>query len=131
MNSIRSLKLWIVSALLVMIPILGYNSYAQVQSEFDQDLQTLLNNLENCNCIYIRNGSEYTALQARQHMELKMKSSRGMISTIPNFIKHIATKSSMTGIPYLIKFKDGKTIESSVWLTDQWEILKKSKLNNQ
>ncbi|TGM03103.1 hypothetical protein EHQ76_10425 [Leptospira barantonii] len=95
-------------------------------SDFRNDLNLLMGTLESCQCKFIRNGSEHDPKEAREHMERKLNAADGKIQTIPDFIEHIGSKSSMSGKPYHVKFADGKTKESGVWLKERWEeILKK------
>lgn len=89
----------------------------------DQKIQALLDAVSSSDLIFIRNGTEYSPAQARSHMQLKFSNSGGRINTAEDFIKYLATKSSMTGKLYYVKFKDGKTMPLSVWLTEKLEKL--------
>ncbi len=100
---------------------------AEESSEFQKDLNLLMNSLESCECKFVRNGAEHDPKEAREHMERKLKATDGKIQTIAQFIEYIGTKSSVSGKPYLVKFSDGKTLESSVWLNAKWEEISKKK----
>src|SRR4051812_24275642 len=65
---------------------------------------------------FVRNGAEYDAQQAADHMRLKLKYAGSRIRTAEDFIICCGTGSSVTGKPYLIKFGDGHTIESADFL---------------
>jgi hypothetical protein len=84
-----------------------------------EKIQYLLEQVEKSNGIFIRNGSEHTAKEAREHMQKKLDYAEDKIKTVDQFIDSIATKSYMTGSTYYIKFPDGKQIESAVWLREQ------------
>lgn len=68
---------------------------------------------------FYRNGKWYSASEAADHLRLKLKNSGNRIKTARQFIEHIASKSSMSGISYKIRFRDGKTMESWVFLNQQ------------
>lgn len=81
-----------------------------------QKIEKLLAAISASKAVFIRNGIEYGADSAVSHMRLKLSRSGGMIRTADQFIEHIATKSSMTGIAYYIKFEDGTKVKSAEWL---------------
>lgn len=60
---------------------------------------------------FIRNGSEYTPAQAAEHLRMKWKKGGSAIKTANDFIEKLATSSSMSGKPYQIKFKNGRTAQ--------------------
>lgn len=60
---------------------------------------------------FIRNGSEYTPAQAAEHLRMKWKKGGSAIKTPNDFIDKLASSSSMSGKPYLIKFKNGRTAQ--------------------
>ncbi|MDR2573466.1 MAG: DUF5329 family protein [Desulfovibrio sp.] len=53
--------------------------------------------------VFIRNGSEYTAEDAVNHLKRKMRSAGSRIATAEEFIDHLATASSFSGKPYQIR----------------------------
>lgn len=81
-----------------------------------QKIRALLMAIESSNLIFIRNGAEHSAKEARKHLERKLSQAGSRISTVEQFIEHIASRSSVTGTPYYVKYPDGSTIEVSVWL---------------
>lgn len=113
--------------ILLLVSLLAFSVGAEEVSEFQNDLNLLMNSLESCECKFVRNGTEHEPKEAREHMERKLKATDGKVQTIPNFIEYIGTKSSVTGKPYLVKFSDGKTVESAVWLKTKWEEISKKK----
>ncbi len=98
---------------------------AEESSDFRNDLNSLMVVFQTCECKFVRNGVEHDPKEARAHMEKKLKAVEGRIQTIQEFIDYIGSKSSISGKPYLVKFADGKTKESGVWLKEKWnEILR-------
>lgn len=65
------------------------------------------------NATFIRNGSEYSCKEAADHLQAKWNKHSNRIKDANAFIEHLASKSSMSGKPYLIKFADGKTYKSA------------------
>ena len=68
---------------------------------------------------FIRNGTEYTCAEAAQFLRGKMDSMGGEVTNAREFIERIATKSSMSGKPYQVKFADGKTMMAAQFLSDE------------
>lgn len=60
--------------------------------------------------VFIRNGSEHSAEEAVNHLRRKMRSAGNRISTAEEFIDHLATGSSFSGKPYMIR-QSGKEPE--------------------
>lgn len=72
--------------------------------------------------VFIRNGTEHTPKAAADHLRLKWKNAGRRVKTAPEFIQYCATGSSLSGKPYEIRFKDGRTALSRDWL---WTELKR------
>jgi hypothetical protein len=68
---------------------------------------------------FIRNGTEYSCADAAKFLRGKMEAMGGEVATARDFIERIATKSSMSGQPYQVKFADGKTIPAGQFLADE------------
>jgi hypothetical protein len=68
---------------------------------------------------FIRNGVEYDAAQAADHLRLKLRYAGSHVKTAENFIVECATGSSMTGEKYRIKFSDGRIVEVAAFLRDK------------
>jgi hypothetical protein len=77
--------------------------------------------------VFIRNGSEYTAKEAAEHLQLKRKKAGSSIKTASEFILNCASKSSVSGKDYLIKLSDGKTFRAAHLLSIEAERFTKSK----
>ncbi len=79
----------------------------------------LLDKLVTSHVSFVRNGEEHNATWARTHLEKKLKNANKPDMTADEFITDIASTSSHTNKPYLIKFKDGHTEESGKWFKEQ------------
>jgi len=104
----------ILSTFLFLVTLTGAWSYSE-----SQKITALLNAIEHSNLIFIRNGMEYSAPRARQHLEMKLSRAGTRITTAAQFIEHLASRSSMTGIAYYVKFPDGRRMRAAVWLREK------------
>jgi|SRR5579863_3060656 len=68
---------------------------------------------------FIRNGSEYDAQRAVDHLRLKLRYAGSKVKTAEDFIDYCATGSSMSGEKYQIKFPDGRLVDTAVFLRDK------------
>ena len=84
------------------------------------EISHLLQYIEESGCTFIRNGSEYSALEARQHIERKYEYLKSRLSSAEDFIDHAATKSSMTGRQYTVVCSDEEML-TGAWLKKELE----------
>jgi hypothetical protein len=80
----------------------------------------LINIVDNLkDATFIRNGTEHDCHAAAKHMRDKWNYGKKQIHTALEFIDKAASKSSVSGKPYTIRFKDGREVESGVFLMDE------------
>jgi hypothetical protein len=65
---------------------------------------------------FIRNGEEYSAAEAADHLRRKWRAAGGEIKSADEFIDAIASKSSATGESYQIRMSDGKIVPANEYL---------------
>ena len=68
---------------------------------------------------FVRTGTEYSCADAGKFLRGKLDSMGKDVTTAREFIERIATKSSMSGKPYEVKFGDGKTMLASQFLSEE------------
>jgi len=68
---------------------------------------------------FLRNGNEYDAQRAADHLRLKLRYAGDRVKTAEDFIIYCATGSSMSGEKYQIKFGDGRLVDSATFLRDK------------
>ena len=68
---------------------------------------------------FIRNGTEYSCEEAARFLRGKMDSMGAEVTSARDFIERIASKSSMSGKPYHVRFSDGRLITSAQFLGDE------------
>ncbi|MFC3191237.1 YfeK family protein [Pseudocitrobacter faecalis] len=62
--------------------------------------------------VFVRNGDEHTCDEAVSHLKLKLGNTRNRIDTAEQFIDKVASSSSITGKPYIVKIP-GKSDENA------------------
>jgi hypothetical protein len=83
-------------------------------------IEFLLSSVENLKgAKFIRNGTEFDGKQAVKHIRMKLKQAGGKVQTADDFIRLCASKSFITGKPYLIRFSGGRTIKSEEYLREK------------
>jgi len=66
-------------------------------------------------CVFIRNGDEHNAQDARKHIEKKYNYLKSRIESADDLIRLAATKSSFSGKPYKVRCGD-ELLTSEQWL---------------
>src|SRR5678816_1859779 len=91
---------------------------ASAETSAKREIDHLLNFVATSSCTFVRNGTEYPPDKARDHLASKYQFAGSRITTAEEFIKYLATESSMSGELYHVKC--GKTEAlSGVWLTNE------------
>jgi hypothetical protein len=68
---------------------------------------------------FIRNGSAYDGKAAADHLRMKLRYGGSGIRTASDFITCCASRSSMSGQPYQIRFGNGKTVDAGVFFRSE------------
>jgi hypothetical protein len=87
----------------------------------DKTIQHLLEHVARSELTFIRNSGQYTGQEASEHMHKKYEHFSDEIGTPEQFIELCATRSLLSGKPYLVINKQGETIKTSEWLTAELE----------
>lgn len=100
----------------VIIAIFSATVYAQENIE-KKKIEFLIASVQDLKgAKFIRNGAEHDGVEAAKHLRLKLEKAGKHVRTAEDFIRLCASKSYITGKPYMIKFSDGKTITSEKYL---------------
>jgi Family of unknown function (DUF5329) len=103
-------------AALAIAVLAGVVAVESPQTE-PEKIEALIRHVESlADAKFIRNGVEYDAKTAGQFLRGKWKTQESNVKTVQDFIDKIATQSSTTGKPYLIKLKDGREVKSGEYL---------------
>ena len=117
--------------LLLLAILLSSTSYAADRKDImEKEIQHLFDHLKNSDCEFNRNGKWYNAEEAQNHINKKYNYllKRGLINSTEQFIDRVASKSSMSGKPYIVKCGESQAINSSVWFKE--ELTRFRKKNN-
>jgi Family of unknown function (DUF5329) len=87
---------------------------ASAEAEIDH----LLNFIAGSPCAFIRNGVAYDGAQAVDHIKDKYQHYRDDIRSAEDFIALAASKSAISGKPYLVQC-DGAEMPAADWLTQE------------
>ena len=77
--------------------------------------------------VFTRNGSPHTAAEAGKHMRSKYEHFENEIRTADDFIARCASRSEMTGKPYLVRIGDGPAEEASTFLARELRQLRRTR----
>jgi hypothetical protein len=82
--------------------------------ETDRRINALIAHVESAKeLVFIRNGQAYPAPEAARHLRLKWQHAGSRVQSVDDFIELCASRSSLSGQPYLIQLPDGQTIHAA------------------
>jgi hypothetical protein len=82
-------------------------------------IEFLISSVENLKgAKFIRNGTEYNGTEAAQHLRMKLQSAVA-VQTADDFIRLCASKSLISGKPYMIRSSDGITLYAEKYFRDK------------
>jgi hypothetical protein len=67
---------------------------------------------------FIRNGTEYPASRAEEHLRLKFERSRAYLDSAEEFIDRAGARSSVSGRPYLVRHPGREPVPAGNFLRD-------------
>jgi hypothetical protein len=103
----------------VVLALLSGVVKAQDNSERSK-IEYLIGSIETLNgAIFIRTSTEYDGKAAAKHLRKKLQNAGGNVKTADDFITLCASKSSISGKPYLIKSSDGNTIKAEQYFREK------------
>jgi hypothetical protein len=119
-------KIGPLATVLIAVLFSGTLSQAIAASVADVEIEHLLGYLERSGCVLYRNGTWYSASDARAHLEKKYRYllDKGLVDTTEDFIDRAATASSMSGRPYQVKCDGREPVSSAEWLTTELQRLR-------
>ena len=98
--------------------LLAFPARIPAEESLSQTIDYLLDYVAKSNATFIRNGQSHTPAEAVDHIKAKYEHFKSEIKTPEDFIRLSASKSLLTGQPYLVRTPDGKETPLSAWLTD-------------
>jgi len=110
---------------IVLILFCATPLWADWQAE-ENKINFLLSEVGQLEGVFIRNGTEHSPESAVAHLKMKLENAMNSWFapkkdkwTAKMFIEKIASKSSLSGKPYQIRFKSGKIVNTGEWLHER------------
>lgn len=88
----------------------------QSSENIEPAIQFLLTHVTDSGLTFIRNSGRHDAADAAEHMNSKYEYFRRKIKTPEDFIKRCASKSLLSGKPYLVVLDNGEEERTDAWL---------------
>ncbi len=79
-------------------------------------IEYLLTAIGESGCTFVRNGKEYSSEDAESHLRMKYRRGKRWATSPEKFIERLASKSSMSGKPYLMRCEPGGEQPTAEWL---------------
>jgi len=83
----------------------------------DDEIDYLIGSVSRSGCKFIRNGQQHSGKDARAHLKSKRRHNAHLFHSAEEFIDKIASKSAMSGKPYLIGCKGRAKRTAAEWFT--------------
>ena len=113
--------------LLVLILLFSPTGQSFATESLQQTIDYLLDYVARSDATFIRNGQSHTPAEAVAHIKAKYEHFKNQIKAPEDFIRLSASKSFLTGKPYLVRTRDGKEMRLDVWLGDALKEYRASK----
>jgi hypothetical protein len=107
---------------LLVLPVRKIAFPTDLSPTVQSEIAHLFSYLEKSGCQYYRNGTWYKEAKAvKDHVDKKYRyfAGKGKIDSTEDFIKWAATKSELSGKPYMVKCENGPEMPLAQWLTDE------------
>lgn len=100
-------------------PLILLSLFAQqtlASESLDDTINYLIGYVEKSKVTFIRNGQSHTPAEAADHIRAKYDHFKNKIKTPEDFIQLCASKSLLSGKPYLVHPSSGKEMHMDEWL---------------
>jgi Family of unknown function (DUF5329) len=114
-------------SLLAILVLYVFTGTAVAREPLEQTINYLLDYVGKSDATFIRNGQTHTPQEAVNHVKAKYEHFKNEIKTPEDFIQLAASKSLLTGKPYLVRTPNGKEMRLDIWLTDALKEYRASK----
>ena len=83
------------------------------------EIEFLLTAVGDSGCLFVRNGETYPSSDAEAHLRMKYRRGERYAPTAEKFIERLASGSSISKEPYLIRCGDEAPIPTGDWFFEQ------------
>lgn len=99
----------------------------QAKTDSSKEIARLFTLLESSKCEFNRNGAWYSAGEASAHLHRKYAylQKKRALTTTESFIERAATRSSVSGKPYLVRCGNAAPIPSKLWFSRKLDLIRK------
>ena len=104
---------------IILYFLFASQTHADVPARQRDEIVYLLNFIKNTNCIMERNGKKHRGEEAYSHILKKYHYFRNKIKSTEQFIELSASKSTLSGKPYMVSCDGQKSIGTQKWLLDE------------
>ena len=104
----------VLGALLAFAALTGASDPSPIEDARIEYLLTVVASLQDAQ--FIRNGNTYDSKAAVDHLRTKLRAAGSRVQTAEDFIRDCASKSSISGNPYEIRFADGTVLLAADFL---------------
>jgi hypothetical protein len=114
-------SIWVASFVVLAVVLALFSGVVNAQDNIEKKkIDFLISSVENLKgAKFIRNGTEHDGKEAAEHLRMKLQNDVGQVKTADDFIRLCASKSYISGKPYLIRSSDGKTIKSEQYFREK------------
>ena len=99
--------------------LLSNSSFADIPIKQQHEIDHLLNFIAKSACQFNRNGTYYSGIQSRQHIQKKYNYFKDNIKSAEDFIHYSATKSTISRKYYTVQCPNKEKIKSKNWLLNE------------
>ena len=107
---------WLFAVLLLTSLAASADGPVQPSENIESAIQFLLKHVADSGLTFIRNSEKHDAIDAAEHMNSKYEYFRDKIKTPEDFIQRCASKSLLSGKPYLVVLDNGEEVRTDEWL---------------
>ena len=112
----RIIHVMIYLRLILLLALLAGSPGRSLAEDSLEAIDYLIGYVGKSDATFIRNGDPHPAAEAVNHLRAKYIHFKAQIKTPEDFIRLAASRSLVTGRPYLVKLKDGRQLQVQDWL---------------
>jgi uncharacterized protein DUF5329 len=101
---------------------LTFATQTLAKESLEETINYLLHFIQTSDATFIRNGTVHAPAEAAKHVKAKYEHFKDQIKTPEDFIRLSASKSLLTGKPYLVRSPDGKEMHLDDWLSNALKV---------
>jgi hypothetical protein len=113
---------WLASMLVVLVAVMTAPPARAMDAK--AEIAALMETIRTSDCIFIRNGTEYDAKAAADHVQAKYDYYRREIASAEDFIDKAASGSMISGKPYKVRCPGAAETTAAEWLRGKLKALR-------